>query len=130
MKPIACFSDFCSALEEIGFTIAGGNGEGIFTLCDYFTPEIAWHTEDRERDPWEWRMRVLDERQDIAYAKVFFGKSGYITRAWYPCFLAVRRGRYSVSPRRRKSTSRTAWGKFQEGGIAIPPSWPFQGVDC
>lgn len=91
-KCIACFSDFCSALNEIGFTIGGENGEGIFTLCDYFAPCIAWHTEERETDPWEWRMRVLDERRDIAYAKVFFGKSGYITRAWYPCFLAARRG--------------------------------------
>ena len=41
-----------------------------------------------------------------------------------------RRRRYGVSPRRRKATDRTTWGKFQEGGIAIPPSWPFQGVDC
>ena len=120
VKPIACFSDFCSALEEIGFTIAGGNGEGIFTLCDYFAPEIAWHTEDRERDPWEWRMRVLDERQDIAYAKVFFGKSGYITRAWYPCFLAARRGRCSAQERYAEGRmSRAAWkiyGTLQERG--------------
>jgi hypothetical protein len=40
---------------------------------------------------WEWRMRVLDERDDIAYSKVFFRKAGYITREWYPYFLAVRR---------------------------------------
>ena len=33
-----------------------------------------------------------------------------------------RRRRYGVSPRRRKATDRTTWGKFQEGGIAIPPS--------
>ena len=38
-----------------------------------------------------------------------------------------RRGRYNVSPRRRKAASRTARGKLQEGGIAIPPSWSFQG---
>lgn len=36
-------------------------------------------------------MRVLEERDDIAYGKVFFGTSGYITREWYPLFLAVRR---------------------------------------
>lgn len=28
----------------------------------------------------------------IAYAKVFFKKSGYITKEWYPYFLAARRG--------------------------------------
>ena len=32
-----------------------------------------------------------------------------------------RRRRYGVSPRRRKIIGRTARGKFQEGGIAIPP---------
>ncbi|MCL2621252.1 MAG: hypothetical protein FWD97_10010, partial [Defluviitaleaceae bacterium] len=51
-----------------------------------------WHTENPETDPWEWRMRVLDERNDIAYAKVFFKKSGYITKEWYPYFLSARRG--------------------------------------
>ena len=36
-------------------------------------------------------MRVLEERSDIAYAKVFFRGSGYITEEWYPYFLAARR---------------------------------------
>ena len=36
-------------------------------------------------------MRVLEERNDIAYAKLFFKKSGYITAQWYPYFLSVRR---------------------------------------
>ena len=44
-----------------------------------------------------------------------------------PLAWLVRRGRYGVRPRRRNVISRTAWGKFQEGGIAIPPSWSFQG---
>lgn len=35
--------------------------------------------------------RVLEERQDLAYAKVFFRTSGYIARQWYPSFFAVRR---------------------------------------
>ena len=37
-------------------------------------------------------MRVLYERNDIAYAKLFFKKSGFITKDWYPYFLAARRG--------------------------------------
>ena len=36
-------------------------------------------------------MRVLEERTDIAYSKVFFKTSGFITKDWYPCFYAVRR---------------------------------------
>ncbi len=36
-------------------------------------------------------MRVLEEREDIAYSKVFFKTSGFITKDWYPDFYAVRR---------------------------------------
>ena len=36
-------------------------------------------------------MRVLEERDDIVYAKLFFRTSGFITKEWYPYFYAVRR---------------------------------------
>lgn len=93
------YEDFVEVLLETGFSMGGGRSEGIFAVIPwnwneqppYDTP-VRWHTEDRETDPWEWRMRVLDERKDIAYAKVFFKKSGYITKTWYPYFWAARRG--------------------------------------
>ncbi|MDD2361851.1 MAG: hypothetical protein PHH84_02660 [Oscillospiraceae bacterium] len=92
------YADFCRELLAAGFSIAGGgNDEGVFGLLKYGwnnePPEaqVRWHTGDPEHDPWEWRMRVLDERNDIAYGKVFFRKAGYITREWYPYFLAARR---------------------------------------
>lgn len=93
---ITCYADFVSRLLKTGFTIGGENGEDVFTLADEFEKNICWHTENMETDPWEWRMRVLQEREDIAYGKVFFGKSGYITKEWYPYFLAVRRGGQSM----------------------------------
>lgn len=93
------FEDFVATLLKAGFSMGGGNSEGIYSVVPwswndeppYETP-VSWHTGDPETDPWEWRMRVLNEREDIAYAKLFFKKSGYITRNWYPLFLAVRRG--------------------------------------
>ncbi len=96
--PVRCYEDFLRVLLEAGFSMGGGNCEGIFAAVPwsweetppYETP-VRWHTGDPETDPWEWRMRVLDERDDIAYAKLFFKKSGYITKEWYPCFLAARR---------------------------------------
>lgn len=96
---IRCYEDFVEALLAAGFSMGGGNDEGIYALIPwnwneeppYETP-VSWHTGDRETDPWEWRMRVLDERNDIAYGKLFLKKSGYITRAWYPHFWALRRG--------------------------------------
>ena len=79
--------------------MGGGKSDGIYAVVDwgwneepsYETP-VRWHTEDADTDPWEWRIRVLAERDDIAYGKLFFKKSGYITKEWYPYFLAARRG--------------------------------------
>ena len=98
-KPIKNYSDFVTALLDAGFSMGGGNNDGIFSVIPwnwdeqppYDTP-VRWHTGDPDTDPWEWRMRVLDERNDIAYAKLFFKKSGYIAKEWFPYFLAVRRG--------------------------------------
>ncbi len=93
------YNDFVISLLDAGFSMGGGNSDGIFSVVSwnwdqeppYETP-VRWHTGDPETDPWEWRIRVLDERDDIAYAKLFFKKSGYITKEWYPYFLAARRG--------------------------------------
>ena len=98
-RPIQNYDDFTSVLLEAGFSMGGGNSDGIFAVISwgwqeypqYETP-VCWHTGDPETDPWEWRIRVLDERDDIAYAKMFFRKSGFVTRQWAPYFLAVRRG--------------------------------------
>lgn len=86
------FQGFKENLHKAGMSMGGSNNEGVFSLCDYYGDTIQWHTEDSETDPWEWRMRVLNEETDIAYGKFFFKKSGYITREWYPYFYAVRRG--------------------------------------
>jgi len=98
-KKVQCFDDFVETLLTAGFSMAGGSADGIYSIIDwgwndpppYETP-IAWHTANPETDPWEWRIRVLEERSDIAYAKLFFKKSGFITKEWYPYFLSVRRG--------------------------------------
>lgn len=91
------FNEFCEELLKCGFSMGGGNAKGIFAIIPFdwtsSIPDcpIQWHTGDPETDPWEWRMRVLEERNDIAYGKVFFGTSGFISKEWYPYFLAVRR---------------------------------------
>ena len=92
------FNDFVRILLASGFSIGGGNDEGIYAIVDYdwlnipHDSPIIWHTGDPETDPWEWRIRILSECSDIAYAKCFFKKSGYITSEYYPYFLALRRG--------------------------------------
>ena len=95
---IQCYNDFLSTLLSAGFSLASGNSDGIYAVIPwtwneeppYETP-VQWFCDDPNLSPWYWRMRVLEERNDIAYAKLFFKKSGYITRDWYPYFLAARR---------------------------------------
>ena len=104
MINIQNFDDFTAALAGAGFSMGGGNDNGVFSIISwdwnepppYDTP-VRWHTGDPDTDPWEWRMRVLEERDDVAYAKLFFKKSGYITKEWYPYFLAARRGGRSLT---------------------------------
>jgi len=91
------YDDFVEKLLDYGFSMGGGNDEGIFSIISWNWNEpppedspIRWHTGDAETDPWEWRTRVLNERDDIAYSKLFFKKSGFITKEWYPYFLAAR----------------------------------------
>ena len=105
------YSDFVAELIKAGFSFAdGGNNEGVFNLLKYGWHEeppdspIRWHTGDKETDPWEWRIRVLDERNDIAYSKLFFRKAGYITKEWYPYFLSVRRNNKSFEDEYRSGT--------------------------
>lgn len=91
------FDEFCKELLKCGFSMGGGNAKGIYAIIPFNWKStmpgcpVEWHTGNPDTDPWEWRMRVLEEREDIAYGKVFFGTSGYITKEWYPYFLAVRR---------------------------------------
>lgn len=91
------YEDFCAELLKSGFSLGGGSDKGIYAVVPFDWTEqpegtaVRWHTGEPDTDPWEWRMRVLEERIDIAYAKVFFRGSGYITEEWYPYFLAARR---------------------------------------
>lgn len=98
MDKINNYQDFLDALTETGFSMAGGNSEGIFALIPWswtdeppYPTKVAWHTGDPDTDPWQWRIRVLEEKRGIAYGKFFFRKSGFMTRQWAPYFLAARR---------------------------------------
>ena len=124
------FDEFCLALERCGFSMGGGNAKGIYALIDYdwsnqdqLDTPVKWHTGDPETDPWEWRMRVLEEREHIAYAKLFFKSSGYITRDWYPLFYAARRRGMTLEEGYQAGTvSRTAKRIYEivsEGRVAL-----------
>ncbi len=123
---VQCYDDFCRELLDAGFSLGGGSDKGIYAVVPFDWTEqpagtpVRWHTGDPETDPWEWRMRVLEERSDIAYAKVFFRASGYITEEWYPYFLAVRRQGMSFEEAweegRVSELSRRIYNAVQENG--------------
>lgn len=123
------FSDFCTELNKCGFSMGGGNNKGIYAIIPYdwtnqdtIDSPVKWHTGERETDPWEWRMRVLEERNDIAYGKLFFKASGYITDKWYPHFYAVRRAGESLMSAYEKgsisSDAKRIYDIICEGGVA------------
>ncbi|MEI6284913.1 MAG: hypothetical protein WCP79_00260 [Bacillota bacterium] len=91
LQPIDSFTAFCEALRAAGFSLGSHNNEGIFSLCNYFSDNLEEHSGDIEIDPWSWRIRGVTECDDMAYSKLFLNKGGWITREWYPYFLAVRR---------------------------------------
>ncbi len=124
------FSDFCRELTACGFSMSGGNAKGIYAIIPYNWKEqefvdspVKWHTGDPETDPWEWRMRVLEERRDIAYSKLFFRTGGYIVKEWYPYFYAVRRQGETFDEAYENGTvSRTAkriYALASDGPLAI-----------
>jgi len=95
---IHCYDDFIEALLTAGFSMAGGKADGIYAIITwvwnepspYETP-VKWYTGDPITDPCEWINRALTEHNDITYGKLFFKKSGFLTKEWFPYFLAVRR---------------------------------------
>lgn len=112
------FQEFRLALSKAGMCMGGENDEGIFSLSSFFSDCIQWHTENPETDPWVWRIRVLNECQDIAYSKLFFKKSGYITKEWYPAFLSVRRESHTLEEEYKNGnishTAKTIYQLIQE----------------
>ena len=94
---ITDYGDFLRELQAVGFSQFGGSKDSVVSLFRYgwnTQPEdcpVQWFSGDPDRDPWHWRERVITEREDIAYSKLFFKKHGFITREWYPFFLAARR---------------------------------------
>ena len=95
---IRCYDDFVEALLNSGFSMDEGSPEDVYAVitwrdnksAPYQTP-VYRNSGDIDTDPCKWQARILKERSDIAHGKLFHGKSGFITKEWYPYFLASRR---------------------------------------
>lgn len=61
------------------------------------TPRGYWFVKDVE-GPWEWREEIA-AGGEIAYAKLFNKKAGFISQDWYPDFANYRRDGYDFDAR-------------------------------
>jgi hypothetical protein len=84
--------DLKNLISEIGFIPLFRNEIAGFSVYE-LTKSNYWWTGDPKTDPWDWR-RQLSEDKNIAYGKLFSGKSGFISKKWLPYFAAMRRDCY------------------------------------
>lgn len=91
--PIHEYDEFVAIVERLGFMPLSANAIGFPNLSALTAPEM-WHT-TLDTDPWRWKSRIVDDGK-AAYAKLFGGKPGFISLAWYPAFIALRRQGRSI----------------------------------
>ena len=70
-------------------------------------PSGHWWTDDEERDPWCWRMKLAEDK-DLAYGKFFDGKAGFVSRECFPYFAALRRDGYDFDARADEGLAKPA----------------------
>jgi len=79
-------------IEEVGFMPLFSNGIEGFSVENMTDPK-CWWTGDSITDPWEWRITLTRTRK-VAYGKFFGGRTGFISRKWFPYFANWRRDGY------------------------------------
>lgn len=89
MHSIRTYDEFLTALDTLGFLPFSSNPID-FPNLSAMTEDGQWHT-GLDTDPWQWKTRLVDERRG-AFGKLLCGKPAFISREWYPVFLAARRG--------------------------------------
>lgn len=82
---IRTYDEFRALLNESGFMLLGGAHGRLSLNC--VTDPTAWHT-GNELDPWLWKDNMA-QRRDGAYAHIFGGQAGFVSRQWYPLFCAA-----------------------------------------
>ena len=85
-------SALIDVIEDVGFLPLFSNNINGFSV-ENMTDPSSWWTGSEDSDPWEWRI-VLTRTGKIAYGKFFGGRTGFISKKWFPYFANYRRGGY------------------------------------
>ena len=96
--------ELITCVERIGFLPLFGNEIDGFSVEDRVCPS-DWWTQDPETDPWEWRCAAARSGR-VAYGKFFGKKAGFISLAWLPYFVNVRRDGYDFDSRYEEGLAR------------------------
>ncbi|HEX3076169.1 MAG TPA: hypothetical protein VHQ24_04820 [Lachnospiraceae bacterium] len=94
---IKTVDELSSYINRVGFLPLFRNEVTGFSV-EELTARDVWFGADQAIDPWAWR-EVIAERAQIAYAKLFAGKAGFISKEWYPTFVTYRRDAYDFDSR-------------------------------
>jgi hypothetical protein len=84
-------------INEVGFLPLFQNEIPGFSVEEH-TSDLFWWTGDKEQDPWEWR-EIIARTEEVAYGKFFGGKSGFVSKEWFPVFANYRRDGYDFDAR-------------------------------
>ena len=85
-------AELIDVIEDVGFLPLFSNNINGFSV-ENMTDPSSWWTGSEDSDPWEWRI-VLTRTGKIAYGKFFGGRTGFISKKWFPYFANYRRGGY------------------------------------
>ncbi len=97
MKYLICSEDdLADLVREYGFLPLLRNKIPGFSVEENTPPEY-WFAEERD-GPWEWKGPVI-RKTGCAYGKFFGGKTGFISREWFPDFANYRRDGYDFDAR-------------------------------
>ena len=94
---IQSWEELIDWIDEVGFLPLFKNEVDGFS-AEENTSDLYWWTGDEEQDPWEWR-RLIAHSGGVVYGKLFDGKAGFISRAWFPHFANWRRDGYDFDSR-------------------------------
>lgn len=94
---IRTWRELISWVNEVGFLPLFANEIPGFSAEEHVS-DLFWWTGDPEQDPWEWR-EIIARTGEVAYGKFFGGKSGFVSREWFPVLANYRRDGYDFEAR-------------------------------
>lgn len=81
------YREFLDRVNELGFYAFSGKFADGFPKLDNETIETQWYTGDTDTDPWQWRIRAVEEKA-LAFGCILGGYKGFISKEYYRLFYA------------------------------------------